>query len=152
MTRCATSFLLLCLCYLLSRPATAQPIKPLAPVVVQLLPGDVVQERLIGLDSTTYQAARTALAMVPAGEAVQANLRHQAELAGQQLAVLDAELRRCRAGAAVDAASFKKLAEASRSLLTSPPRPPLLLDTHFYKGVGAGVVLAVLLKVFVFHN
>jgi hypothetical protein len=120
-------------------------------VVVQLLPGDVVHEPLIGLDSATYQAARTALAMVPAGEAVQANLRHRAELADQQLAVLDAELRRCRAGTAADWANLQKLAEASHSLLERPPRPPLLLDSHFYQGTALGVVVVGLLKLLVFH-
>jgi hypothetical protein len=33
---------------LLARPATAQPIKPLTPVVVKLLPSDVIREPLIG--------------------------------------------------------------------------------------------------------
>jgi len=120
-------------------------------VVVQLLPGDVVQERLIGLDSATYQAAHTALAMVPVGEAVQAGLRHQAELAGQQLAALDAELRRCRAGAAATTADYERMRQAARVALARPLRPPLLLDSHFYQGTLTGALTAVLLKLFVFH-
>lgn len=151
MTRCATSFLLLCLSCLLNRPATAQPIKPLAPVVVQLLPGDVVGEPLIGLDSATYHAARTALSMVPVGDAVQANLRRQAELAGQQLAAAEDELRRCRAGAAVTTADYERMRQAAQVALASPPRPPLLLDSHFYQGTLAGTVAAVVLKLFIFH-
>jgi hypothetical protein len=151
MTRFAASFLLLCLSYLLNRPATAQPIKPLAPVVVQLLPGDVVHERLIGLDSATYQASRLALAMVPAGDAVQANLRRQAALAGQQLAVIEEELRRCRAGAAATGADYDRMRQAARVAMASPPRPPLL-DSHFYQGTALGVVAALLVKVFIFHH
>ncbi len=121
------------------------------PIAVQLMPGDVVRERLIGLDSASYQAGRQALALVPAGDAVQADLRHQAELAKQEIATLDTELRRSRAGQAAAEADADRMRAAARVVLASPPRPPLLLDSHTYKGVGAGAVLAVLLKVFVFH-
>ena len=154
MTRSARFFLLLCLSCLLCRPATAQAIKPLAPVpvAVQLLPGDVVRERLIGLDSASYQAGRRALALVPAGDAVQADLRHQAALANQQVAALDTELRRCQAARTTAEADADRMRAAARVALASPPRPPWLLDGRTYRAGGAGVVVGLLLSVFIFHN
>lgn len=120
-------------------------------MVVQLLPGDVVQESLIGLDSTTYQAARTALALVPAGDAVQASLRRQAELASQQLAAAEAELRRCRAGAAATEADYARMRQAARVALASPPGPPLLLDSHFYQGTALGAVAVIVIGALLRH-
>gem|GEM_PF-6485389 len=122
------------------------------PIAVQLLPGDVVRERLIGLDSASYQAGRRALELVPAGDAVQADLRHQAALAKQELAALDAEFRRCQAARTTAEADADRMRAAARVVLASPPRPPWLLDGRTYKAGAAGVVVGLLLSVFIFHN
>jgi hypothetical protein len=89
--------------------------------------------------------------MVPVGDAVQANLRRQAELDRQQLAALDAELMRCRAGAAATEADYERMRQAARVALASPPRSPLLLDSHFYQGTVLGAVAALVIRALLLH-
>lgn len=141
MTRFAPYFLLLCLSCLLPRPATAQQaIKPLAPVpiVVQLVPGDVIQERLVGLDSVSYQAGRRALALVPAGDAALAAQGRELLLTRRELEASEAALRQERAHAATREQQYQQLLAAGRRVADKPPARPLLLDWHFWLGLGAG--------------
>jgi len=155
MTRLPAACLLLLLC-LLTHRGSSQAIAPLAPVVVRLNVGDVAQQPLIGLDTATYGGTRRYVASAGQLLLVRADRIAQLErsnrLADSTTTAVVTELRRCQATAAANDADFKKLAAATNRALGKPPAPPLLLDSHTYKGVGAGVVLAVLLKVFVFHN
>lgn len=146
---------LLPLLCLLTRPASSQPIAPLRPVVVHLETGDVARQPLIGLDTATYGGTRRYVAAAGQLLLVRADRIAQLERAGR---VADStttaaltELRRYQATAATNEAAFKKLATATNRALGKPPAPPLLLDPHFYQGTLAGVVGAVLLKLFVFH-
>jgi len=147
MTRSITACLPLLLC-LLCRPAHSQ-------VVVQLATGDVVRQPLVGLDTATYRHTRQYVAAAGQLLLVRADRIAQLERSGRlcdSLATATAaEVRRQRATAAGSEADFQKLAAQAQRALATPPRPPLLLDGHTYKGVGAGAVLAVLLKVFIFH-
>lgn len=61
------------------------------------------------------------------------------------------ELRRCRGEVVASAADYNHMRQTARVALASLMWPPLLLDSHTYKGMGAGALLAVLLKVFLFH-
>jgi hypothetical protein len=146
MTRSTTACLLLLLC-LLSHRATSQ--------VYQLRAGDVVRGPLIGIDTATYRSTRQYVAA--AGQLLDvraqriATLERSNLLADSTTATALAELRRCRAGAAATEADYERMRQAARVALASPPRPPLLFDSHFYQGTAVGVVAALLLKVFVFH-
>ena len=120
-------------------------------MVVKLLPGDIVREPLIGLDEATYQAGRRAVQLVPAADAVQADLRREAALAHQQLATTEQALRECRASRTATEADYQLAQKAVTVALASPPRPPWLLDSHTYKGAGLGAVAMVLLKLVIFH-
>ena len=140
MIRSALFCLLLCLSCLPPRLATAQAIKPLAPVpiAVQLLPGDVVQDYLIGLDSLSYQAGRAALALVPAGEAALATQGRALQLTRQQLEASEAALRKERADGVTREQQYQQLLAAGRQVASKPPARPLLLDWHFWLGLGTG--------------
>lgn len=151
MTRFAPYFLLWCLSCLLTRSATAQAISPLKPIVVQLVPGDVVRERLVGVDSATYQAGRQARLLVPAADALQADLRRENTLVRQQLATTEAALLGCLRGQAASEADYHAMQQAASASRVSPARPPALVDSHTYAGAGAGALLVVLLKLFVLH-
>jgi hypothetical protein len=155
MTRLLTACLLPLLC-LLTRPASSQALAPLAPAVVRLEVGDVAQRPLIGLDTAAYRNTRQYVAAASQLLLVRADritaLERGAQLNDSVQATYAAELRRCRAGAAATEANYDRLRQAARVALASPPRPPLLLDGNFYKGAGAGAVLATLLNVFIFHH
>jgi hypothetical protein len=154
MIRLPTACLLLLLC-LLTRPASSQAIAPLAPTVVRLEIGDVAQRPLIGLDTATYRSTRQYVASAGQLLLVRADRIAQLERNGRLADSLQVayayELRRCQAGRAASDADYERMRAATRVALASPPRPPWLLDSHTYKGVGAGVVLAALLKAFVFN-
>ena len=128
---------------------------PLAPAVVRLEVGDVAKRPLIGLDTATYRSTRQYVAAVSQLLLVRADritaLERGARLSDSVQAAYADELRRCQAGAAATEASYQHMRQAARVALASPPRPPLLLDSHLYKGVGLGGVLAVALKLLIFH-
>jgi hypothetical protein len=144
---------LLCL---LTRPASSQALAPLAPAVVRLEVGDVARRPLIGLDTATYRHTRQYVAAASQLLLVRADritaLERGAQLSDSVQAAYADELRRCRAGAAATTADYDRMRQAARVALASPPRPPLLLDSHFYQGTLAGAAAAMLLKVFIFHN
>jgi hypothetical protein len=108
------------------------------PVAVQLVPGDVIQERLVGLDSASYQAGRRALELVPAGEAALATQGRELQLTRQQLEANEAALRQERAHGAQREQDYQQLLAAGRKVADKPPARPLLLDWHFWLGLGAG--------------
>ena len=128
---------------------------PLAPAVVRLEVGDVARRPLIGLDTAAYRSTRQYVAAASQLLLVRADritaLERGARLSDSVQAAYADELRRCRAGAAATEASYQHMRQAARVALASPPRPPLLLDAHFYQGTLAGAVTTVLLKLFVFH-
>ena len=150
MTRLVSLSLLLLSC-LATRPATSQ--------VWRLDSGTVARGPLIGLDTATYHSTMNyvsgAKVLLGARADRIAQLERDGQTATQQLAAAESELRRCRAEAKLDAADFHTVVVEGQKLAGKPPALPLLLDGHFYKGVGTGGVLAaaaaVLLKVFVFH-
>jgi hypothetical protein len=123
--------------------------------VVRLEVGDVAKRPLIGIDTATYRSTRQYVAAAGQLLLVRADritaLERGAKLSDSVRTAYADELRRCRAGASATSADYERMRQAARVALASPPRPPLLLDGHTYKGVGLGGVLAVLLKVFVFH-
>ena len=55
-------------------------------------------------------------------------------------------MRRCRQQAEASEAEFQALLNEAHALAGKPPARPLL-DGYFYKGVGTGAVLAVVLRV-----
>jgi hypothetical protein len=145
MTRSIIACLLPLLC-LLTRPASSQALAPLAPAVVRLEVGDVAQRPLIGLDTAAYRHTRQYVAAASQLLLVRADritaLERGAQLSDSVQAAYADELRRCRAGAAATTADYDHMRQAAWVALASPPRPPLLLDSHFYKGVGLGGVVA----------
>jgi hypothetical protein len=142
---------LLLLSCLLPRPAISQ--------VWRLKPGDVVRHHLVGLDTARYRSTMNYVAGAKQLLGVRAEriteLERAKQLADSTAAVAAAEVRRCRQQAEAGEAEFQALLTEARTLAGKPPALPLLLDGHFYKGVatggGAAAVVAVLLKVFVFH-
>ena len=147
---------LLPLLCLLTQPASSQAIAPPHPMVVRLETGDIARQPLIGLDTATYGGTRRYVAAAGQLLLVRADriaqLERSGRLADSVQVAYAAELRRCQAGRAATEADYERMRAAARVALASPPRPPWLLDSHTYKGVGAGAVLAVLLKVFIFHK
>jgi hypothetical protein len=123
--------------------------------VVRLEVGDVARRPLIGLDTAAYRNTRQYVAAASQLLLVRADrirtLERGAQLSDSVQAAYADELRRCRAGAAATTADYDRMRQAARVALASPPRPPLLLDSHFYQGTLAGAVAAGLLKLFVFH-
>lgn len=138
--------LLLLLC-LLSQPATSQ--------VYRLSAGDVVRAPLVGIDTATYRSTHAYVATASQLLLVRANriaqLERSGRLADSVQTAYAAELRRCQAGRAASDADYEKMRTAARVALASPPRPPLLLDSRTYKGMGAGAAIGLLLKVLVFR-
>jgi hypothetical protein len=155
MTRLLTACLLPLLC-LLTRPASSQALAPLTPAVVRLEVGDVAQRPLIGLDTAAYRNTRQYVAAASQLLLVRADritaLERGGRLSDSVQAAYAAELRRCRAGAAATEANYDRMQQAARVALASPPRPPLLLDSHFYQGTALGVAAALLFKTFIFHH
>ncbi|MDO7888247.1 hypothetical protein [Hymenobacter cheonanensis] len=154
MTRFVTACLLPLLC-LLSLPATSQPIRQLAPLVVRLDSGTVVRQRLVGIDTATYRSTRQYVATAGQLLLVRADriaqLERDASLRDSVQTAYATELRRSQASQAATEADYQRMRAAARVALASPPRPPWLLDSRTYKAGAAGTVLGVLLKVFVFH-
>lgn len=112
----------------------------------RLSAGDVVRGPLIGLDTATYRstsqyvASATQLLDARAGRI--ATLERARLLADSTTQAQAAELRRCRGEVVASAKDYEHMRSAARAVLAQQPRPPLLLDSHFYKGVATGGVLA----------
>lgn len=121
----------------------------------RLAAGDVVRAPLVGIDTATYESTRLYVAnasqLLDARAGRIATLERASLTADSITQAQAAELRRCRGEVVASAADYDHMRQAARVALASPPRPPLLLDSHTYKGMGAGALLAVLLKVFLFH-
>jgi hypothetical protein len=131
----------------------------LSPKVVRLEIGDVAQRPLIGLDTATYRSTRQYVASASQLLLVRADriaqLERNGRLADSAQVAYAAELRRCQAGRAASDADYERMRAAARVALASPPRPPWLLDSHTYKGVGLGALLAVVARVgikVIFHQ
>ena len=123
--------------------------------MVRLLPGDMAQRPLIGLDTATYRSTRLYVATAGQLLLVRADRIAQLERAGlvaDSVQVAQAtELRQCRADEQAARGDADRMRAAARVALASPPRPPWLLDGRTYKAGAAGTVLGLLLKVLVFH-
>jgi hypothetical protein len=130
---------LLLLSCLLPRPAISQ--------VWYLKPGDVVRHHLVGLDTARYHSTMNYVAGAKVLLDVRAERITELERARQLADSAAAEVRRCRQQAEAGEAEFRALLAEARALAGQPPARPLLLDGHFYKGVGTGTVLAVVLRV-----
>ena len=114
--------------------------------MVRLLPGDVARQQLIGLDTATYRTTRRYVATASQLLLVRADRITKLERAGlvadSVQATYATELRQCRADAQAARGDADRMRAAARVALASPPRPPWLLDSHTYKGVGLGALLA----------
>jgi len=125
-------------------------------VVVQLAAGDVAQQPLVGLDTATYRHTRQYVAAAGQLLLVRADriaeLERSGRLCDSLATAASAELRRQRATASANEADFQRLAAQANRALATPPRPPLLLDGHTYKGAVLGGVGLLLLKLFISHN
>lgn len=139
------ALLILSLLCLSTRPASSQAVAPLRPIIVTLDSGTVAARYYVAMDSATYRAVRARVADADRAEYGQ----HLSEL---QVAQLQAELRRCRGVGDAGNQSFDQLARDTRALETVKPRPPLLLDGHFYKGIAVGAVLLEAVRLFIFHT
>lgn len=140
-----TLLLILSLLCLSTRPASSQAVAPLRPLVVTLDSGTVAARYYVAMDSATYRAVRTRVADADRAEYDQ----HLSEL---QVAQLRAELSRCRGAGDAGNKDFDVLARDTRALETAVPRPLLLLDGHFYKGIAVGAVLLEAFRIFIFHT
>ena len=122
----------------------------------RLRPGDVVRAPLIGIDTATYESTRLYVAgashLLDVRASRIATLEHAQLLADSMNQAQAAELRQCRGEVVASASDYEKMRAAATAGLAVRPRPPWLLDSHTYKGVGAGAAALVLLKLFVFHN
>jgi hypothetical protein len=111
----------------------------------------VVRHHLVGLDTARYRSTMNYVAGAKVLLGVRAEriteLERARQLADSTAAVAAAEVRRCRQQAEAGEAEFQALLAEARTLAGQPPARPLLLDGHFYKGVGTGAVLAVVLRV-----
>lgn len=123
--------------------------------MVRLATGDMARQPLIGLDTATYRSTRQYVAAAGQLLLVRADriaaLERSGRLADSVQAAYAVELRRCQAGAAATTADYERMRDAARVALASPPRPPWPLDGRTYKAGGAGVVLGLVLKAFLFH-
>lgn len=123
--------------------------------MVRLAVGDVAQRPLIGLDTATYRSTRQYVAAASQLLLVRADriaaLERGARLSDSVKTAYAAELRRCRAGAAATEADYERMRQAARVVLASPPRPPLLLDAHFYQGTALGAVAALVIRALLLH-
>jgi hypothetical protein len=123
--------------------------------VVRLEVGDVAKRPLIGIDTATYRSTRQYVAAAGQLLLVRADritaLERGAKLSDSVRTAYADELRRCRAGAASTSADYDRMRQAARVALASPPRPPLLLDGHFYQGTALGAVAVMVITALLRH-
>ena len=137
--------LALCLGFLICHTAHSQgrvPVAPLRPLIVQLDSGTTLRHYYVGLDSTEYTRQRKEK---EATRRELENLRAMRALDNNQVAGLRQDVLACRAVSDGYRRNYDELKKVTDKAIAQPG-PPLLLDGHFYLGMGAGAAALAILQ------
>ena len=123
--------------------------------VVRLLPGDVLDRSLIGVDTATWRrtlnyidAAKVGL---KAGRVHINNLTRELATASAAKNALQVELARCRDEGEASQKTITELGAQAQKLAALPIQPPLLADPRTYRVGGIALAVGFILGIFATH-
>jgi hypothetical protein len=118
-----------------------------------LHPGDVVKQRMIGIDTASYGQSRRYMYragnLILTGQNLLAELQHKYDLSQAASIVLQNELKRTRQEHELTEAELAAVAKKANKLAALPLQKPLLLDLRTYEVGGTAGAVAFLIALLI---